>query len=121
MPVSNTADPVLREIRRQNGQIRALKVAVVVLAILVPMAFAASLWLRASDLEDFTRRGNVATVQECFRSANQRASLLEVALDLTLSDTAREFAFTLWENTPTVRDCRELADHLHISPTQDTG
>lgn len=53
-------------------------------------------------------------VRSCFRQASSRSSLREIAGDPTVSPTLRSFVHTIYENTPTVRECSVLADRLNV-------
>jgi hypothetical protein len=87
----------------------------IVLFTLILAGLGTALYLRASDLEHLTNEGNREAVRECFRNANQRAEFRVLVLDPTLSAGVRDIVRSAIVNSPTVAECRALADQFHIA------
>lgn len=119
MPVSDIRDPVVLEIRRLRVQVKRLALASAVLYGVLAVAAAVAIYIRSSDLEDITRRTDRQTVRECFERSNSRPDLLDAALDPKVPSILRDLNLTLWENTPTIQDCRNLANQFHIGVEQE--
>lgn len=109
-------DPLARELARLWRAIRWLIASSGVVVLLIVLAASASLYLRSEDLERRAAETNAESVRSCFRSSNQRPELRAIANDEGLPESVRGFVQKLYENTPTVADCRRLADDLNIAP-----
>lgn len=114
MPLSDTADPVIRVVLELQASNRRLLRATIALVVIVSLAFGAALYLRSRDLEHLTNEANRETVRECFRSANQRPQYRRLLRDPTLSDSVKNLIHSAYVNAPTVAECRELADRFHL-------
>lgn len=117
MPLSDSTDPIVREIlrirRETHSEIRRLYVVTGVLLIAIALSVAASLYLRSRDLANSNHKAAIEQVSSCFRSANSRPELISISRDPTLSDSVRGFVRAVTENTPKVSDCVLLAQKLH--------
>jgi len=115
-------DPVIRELRYMNRQLRTMQVVGALAIAVLAGGFGASLYLRSTDLEEANRRGNEEQVTTCFRSANQRADVrISLGRLLFKSDVPPEFVDsirTLLLILPTVEDCQQLADDLGVNPRE---
>ncbi len=120
-PLSDTSDPVVREIRRLRSQVRAFEFATVGLFVLLIVAVGLSLWLRSADVTRDSRRQAESQVRQCFRNANQRPALGDISKDLSLSLSVRGFIRTIYENTPSVPECVALADRLDVPQPPSEG
>ena len=115
MPLSDTADPVVRAVRDLQDGYRRLLRAMLVLFTLILVGLGSALYLRSNDLEHLTHEGNRATVRECFRSAAQRPQYRRLLHDPSLSDGVKNLIHAAYVNAPSVVECRELADRFHIA------
>ncbi len=117
MPLSDSDDPIVREILRirneSRNEIRKLYIITGTLFALLAIAVSTALFIRSSDLANSNRRTAIEQVRSCFRSSQSRPELRQISLDRTLSDSVRGFVEAVYENTPTVKDCRKLATKLH--------
>jgi len=118
MPLSDTSDPIVREVLRirneTHGEVKRLYVITAALFVLLVVAIGATLVLRSRDLASSTRKASTEQVRTCFRSSQARSELRLIARDKSLSESVRGFVQEVYENTPTVNDCKKLADVLHI-------
>lgn len=119
MPLSDTADPLIREVLRirndTRGEIRRLYIITGTLFLILAISIMASLYLRSRDLSNANHKAATEQIRTCFRAAQSRPELRSIANDETLSDSMRGFVKKVYENTPTVGDCKTLADRLHTS------
>lgn len=118
MPRNHIADPVVREVSELKGDVRRLVAATAALFVVLVLAFGTSLYLRSNDLERLTDEANRETVRDCFRSAHQRPELRRLLRDPSLSVAVKDIVRATVANSPTVVECRELAEQLNISPEE---
>lgn len=119
MPLTNSSDPVVREILRirdeTHDEIRRLYIITGMLFVLLVIAVGTSLYIRSRDLSSIDRKAITEQVRTCFRSSQSRPELRSISTDPTLSDSVRGLVKAVYENTPTVKDCQNLATRLHTS------
>lgn len=116
-------DPIVRELRALRSIVRWMIRVSALLFVMLAVAVALALYLRSSDLQMLTKRAAEAEVASCFSRVGTATLWENVAADPTVSPTLNNLALAQYLIAPTVRDCRTLADRLHVAvPAQyETG
>jgi hypothetical protein len=119
VPLSDTSDPLIRVLVDLRRDVRQLRTVTAALFVVLVICFGIALYLRANDLEKQTQTANNAAVEECFRSANQRADLRSVRRNRTLPVGVRDLVDTTIINLPSLAECLRLADKLGVKPPRE--